>query len=110
MIRSFFALLLCLPALAAEKKPLTIQNMPMPPHMPTITWAPDGKRFAWMEDKAILQYDVPSKKKKQLAALGPLEEKAVKPPKQEGTDWPNRRVSEQSFQWSSTGQELLLSL
>ena len=40
-------------ALAAEKKPVTIQNMPAPAHMPAITWAPDGKRFAWMEDKAI---------------------------------------------------------
>ena len=43
-------------------------------------------------------------------ALGPLEEKAVKPPKQEGADWQNRRVSEQSFQWSATGREMLISL
>jgi dipeptidyl-peptidase-4 len=102
--------LAALAAFGAEKKPVTIQNMPAPARMPPIAWAPDGKRFAWMEDKAIWQYDVASKKKKQLAALGPLEEKAVKPPKQEGVDWQNRRVSEQSFQWSSTGQEMLISL
>jgi len=102
--------LVAIAALAAEKKPLTIQNMPAPARMPPITWAPDGKHFAWVEDKAILQYDVASKKKKQLLALGPLEEKAVKPPKQEGVDWQNRRVSEQSFHWSSTGQEMLISL
>ena len=102
--------LLAIAGLAAEKKPVTIQNMPAPVHMPRITWAPDGKRFAWMEEKAISQYDVASKKKKQLVALGPLEEKTVKPPKQEGVDWQNRRVSEQSFQWSSTGQEMLISL
>ena len=50
------------------------------------------------------------KRRKQLVALGPLEEKAVKPPKPEGADWQNRRVSEQSFQWSSTGQEMLISV
>jgi dipeptidyl-peptidase-4 len=102
--------LLALAAFGAERKPVTLQNMPAPVHMPAIAWAPDGKRFAWMEEKVILQYDVPSKKKKQLVALGPLEEKAVKPPKQEGVDWQNRRVSEQSFQWSSTGQEMLISI
>jgi dipeptidyl-peptidase-4 len=102
--------LLAAAGFGAEKKPVTIQNMPAPVHMPRIVWAPEGKRFAWMEEKTISQYDVASKKRKQLLALGPLEEKAVKPPKQEGTDWQNRRVSEQSFQWSSNGQEMLISL
>jgi len=102
--------LVALAAFGAEKKPVTIQNIPAPARMPAIAWAPDGKRFAWMEDKAISQYDVASKKKKQLVALGPLEEKAVKAPRLEGTDWQNRRVSEQSFQWSSTGQEMLISV
>jgi dipeptidyl-peptidase-4 len=102
--------LVAIAAFAADKKPVTIQNMPAPARTPPITWAPDGKRFAWMEEKAISQYDVPAKKRKQLVALGPLEEKAVKPPRQEGTDWQNRRVSEQSFQWSATGQEMLISL
>src|SRR5260370_14673278 len=105
----------CVPVLsltgfAAEKRPVNLQNIPAPQRMPHIVWAPDGRRFAWMEEKAISQYDVASKKKKQLVVLGPLEEKAVKPPKQEGTDWQNRRVSEQSFQWSSTGQEMLISV
>jgi|ERR1700691_454260 len=102
--------LLALAGFGAEKKPVTIQNMPAQARMPPIAWAPDGKRFAWMEEKAISQYDVASKKRKQLVALGPLEEKAVKQPKQEGVDWQNRRVSEQSFQWSRTGQEMLISL
>jgi dipeptidyl-peptidase 4 len=110
MNRLCWTLLLCMCGFAAEKKPVTIQTMAMPRHMPAITWAPDGKRFAWMEDKAIWQYDVPTAKKKQLVALAPLEEKAVKPPKAETFDWLNRRVSEQSFQWSSSGQEMLISV
>jgi len=102
--------LVALAAFGAEKKPATIQNLPPPVRMPAISWAPDGKRFAWMEDKAIFQYDVPSKKRKQLVALGPLADKAIKPPKSEGTDWQNRRVSEQSFEWSSTGDEMLIAV
>lgn len=102
--------LLVVVGFGAEKKPVTIQNMPAQTRMPAIAWAPDGKRFAWMEEKAIWQYEVTSKKKKQLVALGPLEDKAVKPPKQESVDWQNRRVSEQSFQWSAAGQEMLISL
>src|SRR5579871_6882513 len=108
MKRICCVLLWSIAGLAAEKKPVAIQNIPAPRRMPAITWAPDGKRYAWLEDKAIWQYDVAAKKKKQLAALAPLEDKAVKPPKGEGADWQNRRVSEQSFQWSSTGQEMLI--
>jgi dipeptidyl-peptidase 4 len=106
----FILPLLAWTAAGAEKKPVTLQNMPAPVRMPAITWAPDGKRFAWMEEKAISQYDVASRKKKQLVALGPLEEKAVKPPKPEGADWQDRRVSEQNFQWSANGQEMLISV
>lgn len=103
-------LLLCAGGWAAEKKPVTIQTLPPPPHAPEIVWAPDGKSFAWMEEKAIWQYDVPSAKKTQLAALAPLEEKAVKPPAAEGFDWQNRRVTEQSFQWSAGGHEMLIGV
>jgi dipeptidyl-peptidase 4 len=105
-----WVLLLCVSGYAAEKKPVTIQTLPPPPHQPSITWAPDGKRFAWMEEKSIWEYDVPSGKKKQLVELGPLEDKAVKPPEPEGFDWQNRRVSEQSFQWSSSSREMLISV
>lgn len=99
-----------LAALAAERKPVTIQNMPAPPHMPEVTWAPDGTRFAWIEDKAILEYEVATKRQKQLAGMAPMEERAVKPPRTEATDWQNRRVSERSFQWSENGREMLISV
>src|SRR5581483_8177161 len=104
------AWLLTVCLVAADKKPVTIQTLPAPPRMPGITWAPDGKRFAWMEGKAVWQYDVPSKQKKQLIDLAPLQEKAAKPPQGGAFDWKNRRVSEQSLQWSSTGEEMLLSV
>jgi dipeptidyl-peptidase-4 len=108
--RCWTVLLLSMSGFAAEKKPVTIQTMPMPRKMPAIAWAPDGKRFAWMEEGIIWQYDLPTAKRKQLAAVAPLEQKAVKPPKPEAFDWLNRRVCEQSFQWSSSGQEMLISV
>jgi len=95
---------------AGEKEPLTIQNMPAPPHMPAVTWAPDGKRFAWREEKSIWQYDVASRKKTEVLALDPLEEKAVLPPKEEVTDWTNRRVGEHSFEWSPNGEDMLIAV
>jgi len=110
MNRLCWALVLCASAFAVDKKPVTIQTLPPPPHMPAIVWAPDGKRFAWMEEKAIWQYDVPSKKKTQLVALPALEDKAMKPARPEVADWQNRRVSEQSFQWSASGGEMLIEL
>jgi len=110
MSRLCWTFLLCLSVFAAEKKPVTIQTMPPPPHMPAVTWAPDGKRFAWIEKKAIWQYDVPAKKKMEMVSLTPLEEKAIKPRKPETFDWQNRRVSEQNFQWSSSGEEMLISV
>ena len=110
MSRTCWTFLLCLSVFAAEKTPVTIQTMPPPTHMPAVTWAPDGKRFAWIEEKAIWQYEVAAKKKKEMISLTPLEEKAIKPPKPETFDWQNRRVSEQSFQWSSSGEEMLISV
>jgi dipeptidyl-peptidase-4 len=97
-------------AFAAEKQAVTIQNIPGPPHLPPVTWSPDGQRFAWMEEKAICQYDLRSRKKKEIASLAPMEEKALKTPQPESTDWQNRRVSEQSFQWFSSGKAILVSL
>jgi len=102
--------LLTIAGFAAEKKPVTIQNTTSPPQMPDIIWAPDGRRFAWMEERTISQYDISTKKQKLLVALGPLEEKAVKPAKSEGAEWQNRHVSERSFQWSSSGHEMLVSV
>jgi dipeptidyl-peptidase-4 len=110
MKRLCWILLVCAGAFGAERKPVTIQTMPAPPRMPAIQWAPDGQRFAWLEERAIWQYDIPSKKKKELVSLGPLEDKAVKPAEAARFGWQNRRVSEQSFQWSSSGQEMLVSV
>jgi len=93
----------------AEKRPVTIADAAAePPTRHAITWAPDGKRFAFRESGAIRQYDVKSGTKKQVVALDRLREKAIKGPAPEVFDWQNRRVVEPVFQWSSSGKEMLV--
>src|ERR1700733_8891681 len=59
-----------------------------------VTWAPDGKRFAFEERNSIWQYDARSKLKKEIISLAVLREKAVKAPPAGAFEWQNRRVSE----------------
>jgi len=55
-------------------------------------------------------YDVAAKQEKELLSLDPLQKAAVPMPEAQRFDWQNRRVSEDSLQWSDSGKELLLSV
>src|SRR5262249_39517377 len=98
---------------AAARRPVTLEDVTATrtPRAGSgaITWAPDGKRFAFREGNSIWQYDVRSKVKKEIISLVPLREKAVKPPPAEAFEWQNRRVTQSSFQWSNSGSEMLVS-
>ena len=98
---------------AAQKKPVTIEAVAATraarPGWANVLWAPDGRRFAWVEDRALWVYDVPAGQKKELLKLAVLEQKAVKPPEPEVFGWENRRVSEQGVQWSASGREMLIA-
>src|ERR1051325_2847754 len=93
-----FAPLLLAGTLAGQKKPVTLESLSVSGmrtrSLPTIVWAPDGKRFAYIEEKRIWQYDVPSGKRRELITLSTFETKAVAPPQAEHMDWRNRRVAE----------------
>ena len=97
-------------SLWAQKKPVTLDAVAAarPRGAPSVVWAPDGKRFAYRESGRIWQYDVPSGKRRELITLSTLETKAIVPPPAGVTDWQNRRVAEQSVQWSSSAKELLV--
>ena len=100
-------------AALAQKRPVTLDDV-VATRAPragsgAITWAPDGKRFAFREGNSIWQYDARSKLKKEIVSLVPLREKAAKSPPAETFDWQNRRVAESSYQWSNTGAEMLVS-
>src|ERR1700722_15865877 len=97
MVRPIAALLLALPLIAAEKRPVTIADVtatrtPRAGSGP-IVWAPDGKRFAFRERNSIWLYDVPSGLRKEIVSLTLLGEKAVKPAPAEIFEWQNRRVA-----------------
>lgn len=55
-------------------------------------------------------YDVAAKNEKELLSLDPLEKAATPAPERERFDWRNRRVSENSVEWSTSSKELLLSV
>jgi dipeptidyl-peptidase 4 len=109
----FLILLLAFPHFAAaEKRPVTIDDV-VATRAPlagsgAISWAPDGKRFAFLEQNSLWQYDVPSGLKKEIVSLVRLREKAVKGAPADAFDWQNRRVAESSYQWSKSGAEILV--
>ncbi len=99
--------------LLAQKKPVTIDTvleLRRAAEAPTPVWAPDGKHFAYFQGGEVRLYDVAAKSEKTLFALEPLEKAAVPVPEPARFDWQNRRVSEDSLEWSQSGKELLLSV
>jgi dipeptidyl-peptidase-4 len=98
--------------LVAAKKPLTIDAIVEARRdrgAPAV-WAPDGRRFVHEKDHRVYLYDVPSRSDKELLSLEPLEKQAVEEPAPAVFGWQNRRVRDEPIQWSSSGQELLLSV
>jgi len=85
------ALLLLACPLGAQKKPVTLESLTAPgtrtPSTPSVVWAPDGKRFAYIGQNRIWQYDVPSAKRRELITLSTFQTKATATPPAEVTDW-----------------------
>lgn len=100
-------------SLFAQKKPVSIDAVIEQSHeneTPPIVWAPDGEHFAYFQGSDIMLYDVAAKSEKTLLSLGPLERAAVPVPEPVRFDWQNRRVSEDSLEWTQSGKQLLLSV
>ena len=96
----------------AQKKPITVETIVAERKVTglgPIQWAPDGKRFAWLEKKELWLCDAASSQRKVLVNLDDLDAKAVKVTAPEAADWTNRHVSEQTFAWSGGGNEILIS-
>jgi dipeptidyl-peptidase-4 len=100
-------------SLFAQKKPVTIDTVMEQRHegeAPEPVWAPDGKHFAYFQGGEVRLYDVAAKSDKPLLSLAPLEKAAVAVPEPARFDWQNRRVSEDSLEWSQSGKQMLLSV
>jgi dipeptidyl-peptidase-4 len=114
LFRRILPVLLCVLPLAAQKKPITIDTVIEQGRGGRggggrIVWAPDGKRFAHLQENRLMLYDVASKSESELLSLDALEKAATPVPDVDRFDWQNRRVSEASFEWAASGQQLLLS-
>ena len=77
---------------------------------PSPVWAPDGKHFAFFQGGKCGFMTWPRKSEKTLLSLAPLGKAAVPVPEPPRFDWQNRRVSEDSLEWSQSGRQLLLSV
>ena len=55
-------------------------------------------------------YDLATKSDSELFSLDELQKAAMPVPEPDRFDWQNRRVSEESFEWSTSGRQLLLSV
>jgi dipeptidyl-peptidase 4 len=100
-------------SLFAQKKPVTIDAVIQQDHereAPQVVWAPAGKQFAYFRASDVMLYDVAAKAERTLLSLDPLEKAAVPVPEPPRFDWQNRRVSEDSLEWSHSGKQLLLSV
>src|SRR5580704_1944820 len=112
-MRRCLTLLLALSSVgSAAKKPITIDTVmetSRGDHAGAPVWSPNGKEFAFQKSGKLWLYDVSARKTAELLDLSELEKSAVKPLDDEAYDWQNRRVSESSFVWDKSGDQLLIA-
>ena len=112
-MRALLLLTLATAMAFAQKKPVTLQALhdwrarPRPTLPGDTVWAPDGKSFLYRQGKQLIIYDVSSTKAREVMSLTPLDSAALAPNTPDRFDWENRRVDEQSFQWSPSGRQVL---
>jgi len=114
MFRLLSLCVFCSLSVFAQKKPITLETVTARSGGRgamggAIEWSPDGKHFGYFKGKQLMLYDVAAKSEKELLPLDALEKAAVPVPSAERFDFQNRRVSENKFQWSPSGKEMLLS-
>jgi len=109
-LRLCIALLLVCAGIFPQKKPVTIEAITAsrPPAPASYVWAPDGKRFAYLEDGKVWVYDIASRARREVVAIAQLASAAAKTPPSESYPWQNRRVQEQTIQWFPSGKDLLV--
>ena len=114
LLHRYFVLAALACSLFAQKKPITIDTLIERARTGggfsgEITWAPDGRHFAYLQNNRVMLYDVPAKTDKELLSLDALEKAAVEAPGPQPFDWENRHVSEDGVEWSRSGKELLVT-
>jgi dipeptidyl-peptidase-4 len=101
-------------ALVGQKKPVTVDALfaDRPSGrggMTGISWAPDGRSFAYTQSEKVQLYDAASRKSRELFATGGFAKRAVKTPSPDRFMWENRQVRDQELQWTPDGKALLFA-
>jgi len=95
----------------AQKKPVTVdalreasqeRDAPGP-----AKWAPDGLRFAFLQDKQLKLYTPATKNSKVIVSVEDLDDAALKPPDGGPMEWTNRHAHTGGIEWSADGKSLL---
>ncbi len=112
-IRYLFLIVVIAPLLlVAARKPVTLEAVTSPPAarpgLGPVVWAPDGKRFSWVEDDRVWLYTIAGGARKEVISMKTLADAAVKTPPAELFNWQNRGVVEQTLTWSPSGSEMLI--
>lgn len=109
---ALIALLLAAALCAATRKPVTIEavtaEVKQQAGLAAVVWAPDGTRFASVENNSVWLYSVPGGERRELTSLMKLEGAAARVPPAEIFAWENRGVAEETMQWSPSGREILI--
>jgi dipeptidyl-peptidase-4 len=98
--------------LAAQKKPVTLDTLSrVAPSFggAQAHWSPDGKRFVYRQGTRLMLYDVAARAQRPLLSFPSLEAAATSVPAAPAFAWENRRVSEQTVQWTPDGRDLLVA-
>ena len=104
-------LLLLAAGASAQKKPITLETLrdaarerdvPGAAH-----WAPDGKTFAFQQDKVLKLYVPAEKASRLIVSLDALDAAAIRPPDDGPMEWMNRRARTGGIDWSADGKTLL---
>src|SRR5581483_12266677 len=100
--------------LLAARKPITLDVIMDQPHGAhgggTAIWAPDGTRFVHDDRGRVMLYDPAKKNDSELFKMEDLERAATPVPEAERFAWRNRRVDEQSIEWTGDGRALLVAV
>jgi dipeptidyl-peptidase-4 len=95
---------------AAQKKPVTLDDVAMPGGgvSGSLVWSPSGESFVIAERGVLSLYNVKNGKSRDIVALSKLNAAAAKTIEPKTADWTNRRVSEHAVQWFADGRRLLV--
>lgn len=95
-----------------QKKPVTLDALTRaepPARGGNIIWSPDGKRFIQRQRETLTIYDVATRSQKKILSTSSLTAVATKVPEGETFGWENRRVTEQTMQWTPDGKNVIAS-